>query len=413
MINSFKDHVVESSSSDKNLHMNHIQNSVIYGGVNGCRDAIKALRSLRDMLQGNVSNSHDVTLKWDGRVAVFVGIDPSDGKFFVAKKSIFNKNPVVYKSIAEIEADKSGDLATQLSLAFSELKDIGITNIIQGDIMFTQSDLKTETIDGDKYLTFQPNTIVYAVPYDSALSDQIRKASIGIVFHTTYSGDSFQNLKATYSCDISKFKNKDSIWIKDASIRDLSGRATLTKDETDNLNSILSRAGSIFREIGSSTLKQIESNPSFAETIETFDNTLIRKGKRIINTMDHVNNLIAWSIKKHDDLIAGMKSEKGKISAQNRKDEYLSFFSDENKKNLDLIYQLQNSIVYAKLIIIDKLDAIKSMKTFLKTKSGFKVTGNEGFVVIDHMRGGAMKLVDQMSFSHANFNPEIIKGWNK
>ena len=77
------------------------------------------------------------------------------------------------------------------------------------------------------------------------------------------------------------------------------------------------------------------------------------------------------------------------------------------------MYQLQNAIVKAKLIIIQKLDSLKKIDTFVKTTDGFKVTSQEGFVAIDHLKGGAVKLVDRMTFSKNNFDPNVIKGWQK
>ena len=53
------------------------------------------------------------------------------------------------------------------------------------------------------------------------------------------------------------------------------------------------------------------------------------------------------------------------------------------------------------------------INTFLKTASGFKTTGVEGFVAIDHLSGGAVKIVDRMEFSHSNFSKDILKGWQR
>ena len=78
-------------SEQKNTHMTHIEDKVLYGGVDGTRAAINALRSLRDLLQGR--HKGDISVKWDGAPAIFAGTDPRDGEFFVAKKGIFNKNP--------------------------------------------------------------------------------------------------------------------------------------------------------------------------------------------------------------------------------------------------------------------------------------------------------------------------------
>ena len=106
-------------TEQKNTHMTHIEDRVIYGGVNGTRQAIFALRDLRDMLGGKKEGR--VSVKWDGAPAVFAGIDPNDGKFFVAKKGIFNKNPMVYKTDADIDADTKGDLNAKLKEALKYL----------------------------------------------------------------------------------------------------------------------------------------------------------------------------------------------------------------------------------------------------------------------------------------------------
>jgi hypothetical protein len=399
-------------SEQKNTHMTHIEDQVIYGGVKGARDAILALRSLRDMLAGSAKGSTDVTVKWDGAPAVFAGIDPADGQFFVAKKGIFNKNPKVYKSHEDIEADTSGDLQTKLKIAYDELSKLGIRGVVQGDIMFTASDLKTETIDGQKYITFHPNTIMYALPVDSEEAKRIKKARIGVVFHTSYDGATFETMKASYGVDVDKFKNVSSVWAETATIRDLSGTATLTKKDTDEVTKALSDAGKIFRKIAGSTLREIEKNPDFARMIETHNNRYVRAGEAVKDTKKHVDNLIQFISDKFEKEAGKRSTEKGKAAQYAKRDEILKFFSDKNKANLKLVFDLQKAIVVAKLIIINKLDRLKSINTFVKTKTGFKVTGQEGFVAIDRIGGGAVKLVDRLEFSTNNFSPDILKGWD-
>ena len=130
----------EFISEQKNTHMTHIEDKVLYGGVKGTREAILALRSLRDTLGGVHDGS--VSVKWDGAPAVFAGIDPRNGNFFVAKKGIFNKSPKVYYTAADVDADTSGDLATKLKQALQYLPEIGIKGVIQGDFLFSKSDLR-------------------------------------------------------------------------------------------------------------------------------------------------------------------------------------------------------------------------------------------------------------------------------
>ena len=127
-------------TEQKNTHMTHIEDKVLYGGVKGTREAINALRNIRDMLAGKSSSK--LSTKWDGAPAIFCGEDPRDGEFFVAKKGVFNKNPKVYKTDAEIDADTSGDLADKLKLALKHLKPLGIKQVIQGDFLFTKQDLR-------------------------------------------------------------------------------------------------------------------------------------------------------------------------------------------------------------------------------------------------------------------------------
>jgi hypothetical protein len=191
---SFKNQLSEAAG--KNTHMIHIEDLIIDGGVKGARQAIIALRSLRDMLSGNTKAAVDVTVKWDGAPAVFAGEDPRDGQFFVAKKGIFNADPKVYKSHADIDADTSGDLSKKLKMAYDYLKPLGIKGVIQGDFMFDKSDLKKENINGVSHIVFHPNTIAYAVPTGSALAKTIGSAKIGIVWHTTYSGATFETMRA-------------------------------------------------------------------------------------------------------------------------------------------------------------------------------------------------------------------------
>lgn len=405
--------LLEAAKSGKNVHMTHIEDRVIYAGVKGAREAILALRSLRDMLAGSTNSSTNVTVKWDGAPAVFAGIDPSDGQFFVAKKGIFNKDPKVYKSEADVRADTSGDLAEKLVTAFNELKDLGIKDVIQGDIMFTKGDLNSESIDGEKMITFQPNTIVYAVPAKSDLAKQITKANLGVVWHTTYKGKDFASMKASFGVNLKGLKQKPSVWYQDAEYKDVSGTATLTKVDTDEVTEALSKAGKIFQKIKSTTLTELENNADLAVKIETFNNTLVRKGERISNTTKHVQDLLKWFDDKFAKEFEKRSSERGKAAVMQKRDELLKFFSKENRKNLVLMFDLMNAIVDAKLIIINKLDKVKQIDTFVRTRNGFKVTGSEGFVAIDKSGGGAVKLVDRMEFSMNNFSKDVIKGWER
>ena len=402
-----------SEAAGKNTHMTHIEDLILDGGVKGARQAILALRSLRDMLSGNAKAPIDITVKWDGAPALFCGEDPRDGQFFVAKKGIFNAEPKVYKSHADIKADTSGDLSKKLILAFDNLKDLGIKDVIQGDFMFDQSDLKKEKINGIQHITFHPNTILYAVPLDTPLAKEIERAKIGIIWHTSYSGSSFETMKAEFGKDIvGKIRKTSRVWQDDATLKDLSGTATLTREDSLELSQNLSNAGKIFQKISSSTLKEIEENKELNLVINIYNNSMVRKGQRITNTSKHAKGLIDFVTDRYAKQIDKRSSDAGKQIQINKRDDLLSFFSKSNLGNLKLVFDLHNFVTDSKLIIINKLNKLSNMGTFVKTKSGFKVTGVEGFVAIDRMEGGAVKLVDRLEFSTNNFSKDIIKGWD-
>src|SRR6056300_921286 len=224
---------IEFISEQKNTHMTHIEDKVLYGGVNGTRQAILALRSLRDMVAG--VKDGNVSVKWDGAPAVFAGTDPRDGKFFVAKKGIFNKSPKVYKTDSDVDADTSGDLSAKLKAALKYLPKIGIKGVIQGDFLFGPGDLKTRKIKGKTYLTFHPNTIMYAIPSGTEAAKKAKSAKIGIVWHTTYTGKDFESMKASYGVNVSKFKKSTAVWSQDAILRDVT-KATMSTKDTEEVN---------------------------------------------------------------------------------------------------------------------------------------------------------------------------------
>ena len=403
---SFKQHIAEA----KNTHMTHIEDMVIDGGVDGARSAIFALRDLRDMLAGHDNSSKQVTVKWDGAPAVFAGIDPSDGKFFVAKKGIFNKNPKVYKSEKDVKADTSGDLQKKLIIAFKELKKLGIRKgVYQGDIMFTKGDLKKTTIDGEKYVTFHPNTIVYAIPVEAAA--EIQRAKIGVVWHTYYSGSTFESMSASFGVTLAAFKKVRTVWQKSANLPDISGLATLSKKETDEITKHISNAGKLFQKIASSTLTDVATNTDINLYINTFRNTKVRSQEDVTDSKAYVDELISWISNRYDTEKERLKSDAGKDRKEEAKLVALECFSEDRKTDLISMFDMQNELVMAKKKLLTHLDSMDSINTFVKTKDGFRVTGAEGYVAIDHLTNGAVKIVDRMEFSYNNFSKDIIKGW--
>lgn len=407
----FSDYLTEAKEG-KNLHLEHIEDEVLNGGVVGTRGAINFLQSLRDMLAGHSQSSVNITTKWDGAPAVFAGVNPANGKFFVGTKGVFAKNAKLNYTDKDIDENHPAEgLNKKLKIALRYLRDLGITNVIQGDMMFTKGDLKRETIDGVDYIIFQPNTVVYAVPVDSDLAQQMLAAEIGIVWHTSYTGPSLEDMKASFNIDIGKLKQTKNVWFRDASFVDASGTATFTAEETQELTSILSEAGSLFRTISSRTLNEIATNDAFKIQIKAWNNLKVREGKEITNTATHVQGLILSIEERLNKSIAEAKKEDTRLKRQKEKTLVMNWYK-LNRNELKKIFDLQNLLVRAKLMIVRKLEKVKTViGTFLRTDNGFKVTNDEGFVAVDRLKGNAVKLIDRLTFSQANFT--ATKNWTK
>jgi len=406
---SFKQYLEE----EKNAHMVHLADAIIDGGVEGTRQAINHLRVLRDTLAGHTKTPMNISTKWDGAPAVFAGIDPTDGKFFVAKKGIFNKNPKVYKTNADVDADTSGDLNTKLKLALAELPKLGIKGVIQGDFLYAREDIKEVDIDGESYITFHPNTIVYAVPKTSDLAKQILGSKIGVVWHTTYGGDSFESMSASFGQEIAtNLKKVKTVWSVDAVFKDVSGSATMTAEETKHVTALLSDAGKIFAKIKRPVLDGLSDNEERRIRVNAFINVKVREGQRIGDPKKFIADMIKYIEDYYQKDADKKKSDAGKESSFKKRDEILSYFKEHGSDVVD-VFRIYNIVDEVKYILLDKLNRVNNMRTFLKTKDGYEVTGQEGFVAIDHLGKNALKLVDRLQFSKANFSPEYIKGWQR
>ena len=412
---SFRDMLTESKAG-KNLHLEHLEDEILNFGVDGGRAAINFLRSLRDMLAGGSRSSVNMTVKWDGAPAIFAGVEPETGDFFVAKKSVFNVNPKLYKTEAEIDDDLSGALNSKFKIALKEFSKLGIKGVLQGDLMYTD-DMEPQTIDGVKYITFQPNTIVYAVPVNSDLGKTMLRSKVGIVWHTTYTGNELQNMKASFGADISELNKVSSVWMDDATYKDVSGEATFTESETEKVTKVLSEVGRTFQKINGPKLRAfLKLQDSMTgvlagASLKTYNNSKVRAGEKITNPAAHAKGYEQWVSDTIQKQIDKAKSSKGKDKYLNIQKEYVREVK-RHTVNLVQVITFQNLLVDAKMQIEKKLNSVKGLTdTFIRTPNGYKVTNPEGYVAIDKVSGGAVKLVDRMEFSFNNFT--AIKAWDK
>ncbi len=350
-----------------------------------------------------------MTVKWDGAPAIICGIDPENGKFFVGTKSVFNKNPKVNYTNADIRKNHSGELGNKLSIALKELSRLGIKGVLQGDFLFSQSDLKTISLDGDKMLSFTPNTITYAVPVDSSIGRQISRARMGIVFHTKYTGKTLASMTAGFGTVRGRSTN---VFLASAGYKDVSGSAKLTRNELAQFNAKLRMAEGSLSKAAPLLDKMSESSADglgVGFRLKTFFNHYIRgSAGHMAKVRTLVDMFRDYYINILQAEIDAKKTDKGKqkykdILATNLK------FIDRNRNALVMAVASHVTLQNAKDFLINKMSEIQSIGHFLKTSTGYRVTSPEGYVAVDKV-AGAIKLVDRMEFSRANFT--MPKGWS-
>lgn len=300
--------------------------------------------------------------------------------------------------------DLSDELKKKFLLAFEMYKDAGLTEILQGDFLFDSSDLTSQRIDGEEYVTFHPNTIAYSIPADSELGKIIKKKKMGIVFHTTYNGRTIPTLTAKAGVKLPRAP-KD-VWQIDA---DYKMTTLLTKNQVNDIDSELTNIGRHFRYVSRNTFNRM-NDPFIAALATTYTNAFIRANKT--PTAEEAARGFPEFIKeKFNKEIAKRKTPAGQAKQKELMKQAISPIMAVPKNELVSIFHLYYSLQKAKNILIKKLSTASFIKTFLKTTDGWKVTGQEGFVASDKLGQNSVKLVDRLDFSYANFSDDVIKGW--
>ena len=393
----------------KNTHLEHLEDDIVNQGKAGGINAIKMLRELGDMLT-EPQSSVTITTKWDGAPAIVCGQDPLTGYFFVGTKSVFNKvTPKVCVTESQIDKFYPGGVNLLLKLCLKYLPSIGITGVVQGDFLFSSTTKSIKQIGGEECITFQPNTITYAVPTGTPMGDQVKSAQIGIVFHTQYTGKSLSTMDATFG--VPTLNSNADVSVFSSTFTDASGAAKMSQSEITNYKAAVNKAEGSLRQ-ASGFLNEIrdtgEGRFMMNAMFKQYMNTFIRGGVDITNAQQTANGFIQFYMNVLQREILSKKTK----SAQDKYKKILKDgvqFLKNNSRPLYFTVASYMNLITAKEMIISRLEKVKDIKTFLKTENGYEVTAPEGFVAISS--GSALKLVKRKEFSRANFT--AAKDWEK
>lgn len=381
-------------------HLTHLEELILTRQKEGLDVAVEFIKALAETFNGNVDSGVFTTVKYDGAPAIICGFNPENNKFFVSTKSIAAKTPKINYTVQDIQQNygQAPGLAEKMRLALIYLPKVIKSNVYQCDFMFDKATLQRIDFQGEKLITFKPNTITYAVEADSELGKKIQVAQIGVVFHTRYTGPNLQQLSKSADVNVSEFNQSADVWFDDAKFKDVSGTVTLTDDEK---RMVIETLNSISKIEGITNWTALPNN--FYILANTYINTLIRQGKFVEDPEETFNGFIEWYNGRMDKEIEKLKSEAGKQKKIEGKNKAIEYFN-ANKMSIVNIFNLTKKLADLKKIFFNKYSAAIKTKQFLTQPDGtLKVTPGEGFVAVDKT-GNMVKLVDRLEFSRANFS---------
>ena len=391
----------------KNTHLEHLEDDIVIQGKNGGINAIRMLRELGKMLT-EPNSSMRVTTKWDGAPAIVCGIDPLTGYFFVGTKSVFNKvAPKICVTESQIDDFYTGGVVTILKECLKYLPSLGITGVVQGDFLFTESSKSNRVFGGDACISFQPNTITYAVQTGTPVGNMVDKAKIGIVFHTSYTGESLSNMNAVFGSP--KIDPTTDVAVFSSTFTDASDAAKMGISELQNYTAAVNKAEGSLRQASAFLnliTEQGEGRFMMNMLFKQYMNGLVRQGIEITDAQKTTLGFFQFYGAKLKEEIDAKKT----VTAKTKYSKILAdglIFLAVNRRPLYFTVASYMNLITAKEMIISRLEKVKNIKTFLKTETGYEVTAPEGFVAISS--GSVLKLVRRKEFSRANFT--AAKDW--
>lgn len=383
--------------------MTHIDEYLYETGNSGANEAIN---TIYDIMHGNAK----ITTKVDGAPAIFCGYDPKDKQFFIGTKSVFNKTPKLYKSMADIDANEQGEKAHKLKECLKYLPNIGIplNTVLQGDLLFTEGDQKFQTIKNKRYITVHPNTLVYGWPANSEMGKKVSNHKMGIAFHTTYTGnDDLQEYRAHFGAMTGNLHSKE-VLITDVNVSD---KPAFTNEDKQHIIDLCAEASEHIKSFDK-IVKAMNLLPKsyIGAGIKTFVNKCVRENFYPTESFGY-NQYISfvedyWT----DRVIEKLVTE----SAKNTKRAALKQLKRELancREDIEASFAFINKIKEAKDFVLTKLNSNAMQESFVKTDTQIFETPPEGYVAVGET--SALKLVDRLAFSRYNFSEEYKKGWQK
>ena len=385
----------------KRTHLEHIEDIVITDGYEGGKAVLEYFRGLLLTLKGSSSEAMSVSVKWDGAPAVICGVNPDNDKFFVGTKSVFAQNAKINYTKKDIARNHgTDDLGQKLLKCLVHLKKLAIRGVVQGDLLFTDEDIVRKNIGNKPHLTFKPNTITYAVPEGGELAQQIDRAKLGIIFHTTYNGETLADMTASAGADVENFVRSDDVFFDNAVYKDVSGSAKFTDEETRQFFNSIEKLEGLLSNVPRNLSSVLGQNQDFVPMFQMYINAMVKQGELPTNVNQFLQGFKKFYADRMQQQIAGLKAQKA-LQLRQDKMKQMPVFLNKAKQPLQAMLTFYKAVQQMKMFVLKKMNQAMAIGSFQQTDSGLEVTDPEGFVAVDKS-GNAVKLVDRLGFSKRN-----------
>lgn len=386
---SFKLFLAESEEEGSKLkHIKHPEDRVFEGGA-GFDHAFGALNHAHNYVKSGESSSH-LTMKYDGSPSIVYGHHPETGKFFVASKSAFNKNPKINYTHEDIETHHghAPGLVNKLKDALDHLPKVTPKKgVYQGDLMFSGEEDKKHNPDGS--VSFTPNTITYTAHGNDA--DKIKKAKVGVVTHTQYRGDTLSSMKADPHPDLHNFTSHPDVWAKTPEHD--TKNVHYSESDQKKFNEHLDAAKKIHDQHKDTMYRAISPHGGDSGHLATYINHTVKTGE-----IPSAEGLKAHIEGKYQKQIDKLKTDAGKSRKQIELSSHLQHISG-NADHYNNLFKMHHHLQKAKDILVKTLNQHEGG---LEHHIAGKRTDPEGFVI--HHEGEPSKLVNREEFSKANLS---------
>ena len=355
---------------------------------------------LRFFTQKNKTNVYNLSLKLDGFPSFIFSYTKENG-FYIATKSVLQSKPIYNKSIEDIYKNypqTQQKLIGILELLFHYLSVLRFEGTFKADFLYEKHSIvitkNLRNAYGNLYIVFNPNSLVYAIPYDSDLGEDILESVLGISVYAMYSSPDIETAQLIVSKEkdfYKKFIKNEPKHIKIfyPDVIDISN-LKYTTDEKNSLEKLIKEIDLTLSKIDSSFYRIVLANEFYEKLLKEY--IYVTNADDI--SSDSLFNFINYKIKEEIQNIFSKDKEK------DIQDKFYRTFRELKNylPSISVIKTWYHIALTIKKALLYKIKQLEDIKKYISYSIELEENhGKDGVVCID-IDGDIVKLVNKKEF---------------